>query len=346
VAAGAIVAATAVAAGTASAAQGGFACQNRDFAFSSLASGRAVSAELGYTGVNAGMLRARATARDVWEIYRMICLDNGRFAIRAHNGRYVTAELGYTGEGAAMLRARATAIAEWERFTFEQTSQTGDFVRGSLRSASNGRYVAAELGYPADDFRWGMLRARATASGPWEQFELQWLPLPPPPPPADADGDGFFAAQDCNDANAAIRPGAPEVRGNGVDEDCDGRDAGLLVITSDVASGWKVVGARFTIRKLRVRGLPARARVEFWCKGRRCPVKRVRAGGMRRGRVNVLARLRRVRHRFRAGQTLEVRITAPSRIGKVVRYRLRRGRVPDGRPFCLQPAATKPTRCT
>jgi hypothetical protein len=40
----------------------------------------------------------------------------------------------------------------------------------------------------------------------------------------DGDGDGVEAAADCNDANPAIRPGAPEVFGNGIDEDCNGRD--------------------------------------------------------------------------------------------------------------------------
>ena len=38
----------------------------------------------------------------------------------------------------------------------------------------------------------------------------------------DADKDGFFAGQDCNDNNAAIRPGAVEVKGNRLDENCDG----------------------------------------------------------------------------------------------------------------------------
>jgi hypothetical protein len=40
----------------------------------------------------------------------------------------------------------------------------------------------------------------------------------------DVDNDGFATTVDCNDANAAIRPGAPEIFGNGVDEDCNGRD--------------------------------------------------------------------------------------------------------------------------
>jgi hypothetical protein len=40
----------------------------------------------------------------------------------------------------------------------------------------------------------------------------------------DADHDGFSTAVDCNDASARIFPGAREIFGNGVDEDCDGRD--------------------------------------------------------------------------------------------------------------------------
>jgi hypothetical protein len=42
----------------------------------------------------------------------------------------------------------------------------------------------------------------------------------------DDDGDGYTENQgDCNDATASIRPGAPDICGDGIDQDCSGADA-------------------------------------------------------------------------------------------------------------------------
>src|SRR3954447_4185839 len=49
----------------------------------------------------------------------------------------------------------------------------------------------------------------------------------------DGDGDGFSSAVDCNDANAAIFPGAREIFSNGIDENCNGRDDVNLDVDGD-----------------------------------------------------------------------------------------------------------------
>jgi hypothetical protein len=49
----------------------------------------------------------------------------------------------------------------------------------------------------------------------------------------DGDGDGFSSAVDCNDASAAIFPGAREIFSNGIDENCNGIDDVNLDVDGD-----------------------------------------------------------------------------------------------------------------
>jgi hypothetical protein len=49
----------------------------------------------------------------------------------------------------------------------------------------------------------------------------------------DGDSDGFSSAVDCNDANAAIFPGAREIFSNGIDENCNGIDDVNLDVDGD-----------------------------------------------------------------------------------------------------------------
>src|SRR3954468_22739022 len=198
----------------------------------------------------------------------------------------------------------------------------------------------------ADSFKYQAV-AGGQVSNP-ATVSLSVAAAPPASPGGlDRDRDGFFAGQDCNDANPAIRPGAREVRGNRVDENCDGLAEPFPTVTSGASAKWLFNGPRFTLTQLTISNPPKGAKFEFRCAGRACPVRSKKlTGKLRRGLVDVRKSLG-GKLKYRAGQTIEVRISAPGFNTKVAQIRLRAGRTPSVIPLCLAPGASKPQKtCT
>jgi DNA-binding beta-propeller fold protein YncE len=198
----------------------------------------------------------------------------------------------------------------------------------------------------ADSFKY-----RAFAGGQSSNVAVVSLNVAAPSPTGagglDADRDGFFAGQDCNDASAAIRPGALEVRGNRVDENCDGLAEPFPTVTSGVSAKWSFNGPRFTLTQLTISNPPKGAKFEFRCAGRGCPLRSKKLSGKaRRGLLNARPSLGK-KVRYRAGQTIEVRISASGFNTKVAQIKLRAGKTPSVVALCLPPGASKPQKtCT
>jgi len=81
---------------------------------------------------------------------------------------------------------------------------------------------AVDLGLNGPDYDYG--------NGLVDVVEAYLLLGENPPQCTNADSDGYYAeagcgtAQDCDDTDATIYPGAPEIMNDGIDQDCDGTD--------------------------------------------------------------------------------------------------------------------------
>jgi hypothetical protein len=173
-----------------------------------------------------------------------------------------------------------------------------------------------------------------------ERTEAETLaPVATPVAPAevvdlDRDDDGVARPQDCDDANAAIRPGAREVRGNRVDENCDTRIEPFPPLLGSVSVRWAKAGDATRNLRLTARKFLRGATVEVRCIGGGCP-SRTFTRTVRSSSENLQSALgSRV---IRRGARLEVRVTSPSRIGRMLRFRFGKAGQPDVDFLCLPP---------
>jgi len=114
-------------------------------------------------------------------------------------------------------------------------------------------------------------------------------------------------------------------------------------ITATVSNLWLVSRRSTRLVRLKVRGAPAGSTIRVFCRVHRCRLRHTFARPNAHGNATLTGLFR--RRRVRIGTVVEVRILAPNSIGKVVRYRVKRGRLPRGQVLCLPPGARRPSRC-
>jgi sugar lactone lactonase YvrE len=168
------------------------------------------------------------------------------------------------------------------------------------------------------------------------------------PKPTDADGDGFPVGVDCNDSNPAIHPGAFDKPGDGIDQNCDGHDAAFPRIASSITHNWLIQGPRFTAVTFKVLKAPKGGTITAICKGKGCHFKKAKTRVRKAGTANLLKSLMKksARRHFRAGDRLEIKITAPGQIGKDIVFRFKNNlKAPGATTRCLRPGAKKTSKC-
>lgn len=160
----------------------------------------------------------------------------------------------------------------------------------------------------------------------------------------DRDGDGVPRQFDCNDSNRAIHPGAQEIYGNKVDEDCNGRNDPLLTLRTPILSRFLASGSTTRVSRLQALSLERGTQVVVLCRGRGCPFKK-RTIKVKKDTKKLDLRKRLKLKRLRKGARLEVRVLREDSIGRVARFRVRRGSIPAVSFLCMRPSDRSPRKC-
>jgi Bacterial Ig domain/Bacterial Ig-like domain len=109
-----------------------------------------------------------------------------------------------------------------------------------------------------------------------------------------------------------------------------------------VANTWSVRGKITRLIDLTVKRVPAGGSVKVACQGRGCKLRGAKAR-VRNGKARVTPLFR--RRNLRTGAVVEIRISAPGAIARIVRFEMQRNKFPKRTDLCRPPGAPRPTSC-
>ncbi len=182
-------------------------------------------------------------------------------------------------------------------------------------------------------------------------FTADPKPTPTPVPTStpvvdpDSDADGLPDSVDCAPTDPKRRQGFKEIRGNKIDEDCDGKAQDLLQVRAERGPVTYLATATTLLRSFVVKRLATGDKVTITCKGKGCRTKRVtKTFGKAKASYDFRRALR--RNRPGPGAVIEVRVTHAGRIGHAWRFTFRYFKAPKLKEdLCVRPGSSKAKPC-
>jgi hypothetical protein len=166
---------------------------------------------------------------------------------------------------------------------------------------------------------------------------------PLPPPNEDVDKDGYkataFGGTDCNDNAPGIHPGALDIPGDHVDQNCDGLDRADPVVSNEVTfkaerhPTYTVIKSPVEVAGPLAKGMEVILR----CVGGGCTLPRQKVMVRRRTAGGVKLGGGLVGESLLPGASLIVKISRPGYIGRQVSYTIRRHAPVKKVELCLPP---------
>ncbi len=172
------------------------------------------------------------------------------------------------------------------------------------------------------------------------------FPPPPPPPDLDLDDDGVQTPLDCDDHNPLIKPGAVDVPGDGINQDCsaDGDADFPLPGTKIKYSVLTFLTGFSKFGKLTVAPVKAGDKITLQCKGRGCTFKKKTfKAKTNKARLSLLKPLKKAQ--LRKGAVVTMRMTRAATYGTYAKWRIRAPKASKFTSACLRPGQKKPVKC-